>query len=163
MRYFIKQLVSNPIYTPGGTQVPWEEIGDDSGLLCTEHPILIKTLEDAMAHRRGGVREISEEQIEEYKKKASEAQSRRDSAVQPIRENIRLDNYRERKQPLPRSEPNAAVAVADPGSRLDPRPRLPIPGEGSGKPLPRKKTAPSPLGDLVSTQPEMPIGNTENP
>lgn len=68
MRYFLKELVSTPLYLPTGGKIGWEELQGDQGALATEDGALLHQLDMAIRRKVGGVREITAEQYEEVKK-----------------------------------------------------------------------------------------------
>lgn len=68
MRYFLKELVSTPLYLSNGAAIKWEPAPGDQGLLVTENAGLIKELETAIRRRVGGVIEIDAERYEREKK-----------------------------------------------------------------------------------------------
>jgi len=75
-RYFLKEVVSNKIWLQTtGAPVPWEPVGDDTGIFTTDNTAIANELDMAVARGVGGVVIIDEAQYQEYKKKANAAQS----------------------------------------------------------------------------------------
>jgi hypothetical protein len=70
MRFFHKALVSNPVVLSSGRGIRWESIGGDEGVVSLNQEDVIKELKDAEGARRGGVREVTQQEYEELKKKA---------------------------------------------------------------------------------------------
>jgi hypothetical protein len=93
MTRFLKELVSRPLRTSKGWPVQFTPIGDDTGILETNDPHLIRELRDMILAQRGGVREItSDEEWEETKKKASEREQYRQRVKSPWSDPVRLEN-----------------------------------------------------------------------
>jgi len=68
MRYFLKELVSNKLFLPNGARVPFEDVGDDTGILATSDGFIISEMEKAIHRHVGGVIEIDQAQYEDLKK-----------------------------------------------------------------------------------------------
>ena len=91
LKAFVKELLSGApvrivIPKPDGSQnlfqVPWENIGDDTGLYMTEDAAVISALRRMEAARKSGIREIPADSVEALKKVASVQEQRRDSLRQ---------------------------------------------------------------------------------
>ena len=108
MRRFKKELVSRPIYTSKGHPIPFQDIGDDIGLLETNDPLLISEL-DALIRRggRGVVEVTSDEEWEAQKKMASDRASFRQRSKSRF-DGIRIDS------PQVARPVNDAPKIADP-------------------------------------------------
>ena len=76
-RYFVKEIVSNPIRLKSGRPVPWEEVGDDTGVISTNDPSLIEELESAAKRQVGGIRAVTLEEFEDVKKKSGAEELRK--------------------------------------------------------------------------------------
>lgn len=105
MRFFKKELVSRPLYLPGGSKVGFVNIGDDTGLLATEDGFLIAELSKMAARHKGGVVEITAEAYTDLKKNppTNPASLSNSNNVQELRQQIR-----ELQGKLRRQEGNAA-------------------------------------------------------
>lgn len=66
--FFHKLLHSSPLYVAGRV-VPFTLIGDDEGVLATENETLIGHIRDAIKRGVGAVREVTEAEFEDAKKK----------------------------------------------------------------------------------------------
>lgn len=106
MRYFKKELVSRPLYLPGGGKVGFTNIGDDTGLLATEDGFLIAELSKLAARHKGGVVELNVAAYEDLKKNPPTSPSSLNNSnnVQELRREIR-----ELQEKLRRQENGAAV------------------------------------------------------
>lgn len=58
--FFLKELLSNPIWLPNGKQAPWEPVGDDTGVIATNDANIIFHLSNLAAQHVGGVVKIDE-------------------------------------------------------------------------------------------------------
>lgn len=104
-KYFVKEIASNPVNVrlpmPDGTfliaRVPFEDFGDDTGFLAIDDPTKIIALRNLIRMRRGGIREVGQEEFEDAKKVASVQEQRRASLRpksllnQPIRSDLKSD------------------------------------------------------------------------
>lgn len=129
-RYFLKELISNKVWSTKGYAIPFEDIGDDTGLLVTNHPGLIEEIEIAISRRRGGIREILESEVEEVKKKAYDHQMHRNELSTNRFDKARVASTRPFN---PNPSPANALAVGaevakpapvPPGQPLDPVPAI---------------------------------------
>lgn len=68
MRYFLKELVSSPLYLSSGAQLKWESAVNDQGILATEDGYILSQLDSAIRRRVGGVLEIDQARYEQEKK-----------------------------------------------------------------------------------------------
>lgn len=104
-KYFLKEIVSNPVHVKlptreGGqviARVPFEEFGDDVGGIALTDPVKISALRSFAKARRGGVREVSEEEYNAAKKVASVQEQRR-ASLRPkslLNQLVRLDVQRD--------------------------------------------------------------------
>ena len=127
-RFFLKELVNNKVWSTKGYPIPFEDIGDDMGLLVTNHPGLIEELEIAISRKRGGVSEIAESEVEEVKKKAIAHQLHRNSLSTNRIDQARVASTKPfNPNPSPRSDPAVGAETAKPqlpGQPLDPVPNI---------------------------------------
>lgn len=106
-QYYRKELFSSPLYLQRGVRAPFEPVGNDEGILSTNDPTLIFSLESAIAQRLGGVYRVTQEEFEKLKKK--EPTTRKSSGrSSPIRASSPL--YQQVPPPPP-AKPVAAVAA----------------------------------------------------
>lgn len=78
MKFYKKELLSNPLSLPSGRRVRFEALSEDSdaGVLATEDSALIAELDKAAAARRGGVVAIDEKTFTDLKKNPPAGRSR---------------------------------------------------------------------------------------
>lgn len=69
MNYYVKALVSNTISTKSGKKIPFVDAGGGYGLLETEDLEIIKSLDERIKVRKGGVSVVTKEKFDELKKK----------------------------------------------------------------------------------------------
>lgn len=74
-KFYAKELVSQKIYSASGAPISFMDVGNDMGILKTDHPYLIDQLDSAIARSIGGILPITEEQFLEYEKKSSASPS----------------------------------------------------------------------------------------
>lgn len=75
-KYYRKELVSQKLYIRAtGAPAPFEDVGGDDGVFATDNPVYTSELDMAVASHVGGVIPITQQEYEEYKKKASERPS----------------------------------------------------------------------------------------
>lgn len=86
MRYFGKSIVYNTIQVAGKT-VPFIEAEAGQGILATDDPAIIESLETRIRERRGGIWEMTQEQYDEALKKNSVLSSNTNSR-QPLLESV---------------------------------------------------------------------------
>lgn len=101
MRYFLKELVSTPLYLPGGHHFPFEVVTGEQGIWATEEPYLIGEAEKALAKGIGGIAEIDKEQYDELKKKVLAGPSPRSLFSEPPRSNQSIPAFSTPFQTLP--------------------------------------------------------------
>ena len=76
MRFFLKEVMSNRLWLQTtGAPVPWEPVGDDTGIFTTDNIAIANELDMAVARGVGGVVIIDEAKYSELKKKANAGQS----------------------------------------------------------------------------------------
>lgn len=154
MRRFKKELVSRPIYTSKGHPIPFQDIGDDIGILETNDPLLVSEL-DALIRRGGkGVVEIkTDEEWEAQKKMASDRALFRQRS-RPRFDAIRIDN------PQVARPANVAPKIADPSVPVvaveEPVGKaLEVPSDDAIKKprgrRPKATTATSPVAEVAAT------------
>lgn len=68
-KYYFKELYSNPLFLNRGVRAQFEPIGNDEGIMATNDPSLIFSMENAASRRIGGVRPITKEEYDQFKKK----------------------------------------------------------------------------------------------
>lgn len=77
VKFYKKELVSNRLSLPNGRAVKFDQIGEtDTGVLATTDTGLSAELDKAVAAKRGGVVEITEQQFQELKKNPPAGRSR---------------------------------------------------------------------------------------
>lgn len=69
--FFLKELLSNPVWLPNGRQAPWEPVGDDLGVLATQDANLIFHLSNLAQRHVGGVVRIDEAKYQDIKKNST--------------------------------------------------------------------------------------------
>lgn len=113
MKFYKKELVSNPLSLPDGRRVRFEQIGaSDTGVLATEDPGLITELDKAAARHVGGVVEITSEQYQELKKNPPVERSQiRSLSSQSIRQLL--------NRPRPGAAPAAAAIKHEPSAPME--------------------------------------------
>lgn len=112
MRYFKKELLSNPVWLPSGGKFPFDNIGNNEGVLATDDLILVTEAERAMAAHRGGIIEITVEEYDELIKKKQDSPSQPNLPSDPFQvPRLSLDPNRFNQAP---SKPEAAAAAAVP-------------------------------------------------
>lgn len=77
--YFLKEILSNPVFLKDGRKIAFEDFGDDKGGITTEDEGLIAELRASQIKRRGGIIETDQGGFADAKKKASANASRRAS------------------------------------------------------------------------------------
>ncbi len=71
MKYFLKEIATNPITGPDGTPVPFDVLPSNTGLIALDDEkdkATIELLSQAAKDRRGGVVEIDAERFDSVKK-----------------------------------------------------------------------------------------------
>lgn len=76
MPYFVRYGITRPLRIPTGDIVPFESIGDDTGLLETNNSLTVSELRKLQAQSKMGVKEVSPEEFAELKKKATAGELR---------------------------------------------------------------------------------------
>lgn len=104
-KYFAKALVSNRIIDTSGNFIPFEAVGDGTGIIETSSKPVIDAIEKFISERRAGVYAITSAEYDERKKKASESQSQLASSPQPSLFRV----TKEFQQPHQKSEDAAEV------------------------------------------------------
>ena len=110
-KWWIKELLNNPLRVPAGFKVEFEDVGGNVGVLATDDGYLNSELQAAFDRKVGGVYEISKEKYESLKKNNSHAFKSRKSLVSVLSQaSPRLHN------PLPekKQESVAEVEVGQP-------------------------------------------------
>jgi hypothetical protein len=113
-KYFLKELVAQPIIATNGRPVPFELLAQDYGVIALdednpEQAALILDLEKARAQRIGGIVPISESEYTQKKSSMPYQASR--SRSEPLQAFPSRLDYR-----LKAAQEDAAVAVADNGN-----------------------------------------------
>jgi len=76
MRFYRKEVLSNKLYIKAtGAPAPFEDIGDDEGILSTDNPVYTNELDLAASKHIFGIIPIDEATYQELKKKVVERQS----------------------------------------------------------------------------------------
>lgn len=83
MRYFGKSIVYNTIQV-AGKNVPFIESEAGQGILATDDPAIIESLETRIRERRGGIWEMTQEQYDEALKKNSVLNSKQPSLLESV-------------------------------------------------------------------------------
>lgn len=68
-KYYLKELVNQPLFLPSGAKVPFEDVGGTYGILAAEDSGLIAELDKAVKNHIGGVMSLTKEQYDEWAKK----------------------------------------------------------------------------------------------
>jgi hypothetical protein len=118
LRYFIKEVLSTKVWSTKGYQIPFDDIGEDTGLLITDHVGLLEELDIAIARKRGGIREIDGSEVEEVKKKALTNQLHLNSLTSNRFDQLRLSSTKP-FNPNP-SPPGAPVVAGEPPKAIQP-------------------------------------------
>jgi len=63
-----KELVSRPLYLPGGAVVKFINVGDDTGVLATEDGYVASELSKLAARKKGGIIETDQATYDDLKK-----------------------------------------------------------------------------------------------
>jgi hypothetical protein len=69
MKWYLKELVNQPLWTPNGAKVPFEDIGGTYGILATADPYLIGELDKAVKTHTGGVIPLTETEYNSWSEK----------------------------------------------------------------------------------------------
>lgn len=95
--HFVREGISRPLRSSRGDEIRFTAIGDDTGILTTNNPVIVSELRTMIAHGRGGVREVADAlEFEDLKKKASAGQQRLNlltASAQPKPRIDRLDQH----------------------------------------------------------------------
>lgn len=86
MRYFLKEIISRPLFLPNGAKAPFESAGGDYGLLSTADEYLVKELDKAVKMHVGGVVPLTEADYNVWIEKKKALASSSDSSQQKDRE-----------------------------------------------------------------------------
>ncbi len=86
MRYWLKEIVSRPLFLPNGAKVPFEPVGGDYGLLASEDEYVTKELDKAIAMHVGGVVPLTEEEYKSWSEKKRISESSSNSSLPKDRE-----------------------------------------------------------------------------
>jgi hypothetical protein len=149
MRCFVKELVSNPIRLPSGRPVPWEDVGDDTGVLSTNDPSLITELENAARRQVGGIRLVTAAEMEDVKKKSTVEELHKLSLFKANNQyrGVRLAGD---AAPVVEVKPLPAAKVSPAGQPIATPTELPIPTPKSKK-----------RSELMKTGEELPLEGEE--
>ena len=111
MRYFLKEIPTNPIYVMGQ---PYR-----FDFLATEDPLLISELDKCIKHQRGGVVAITQETYEaEVKKKEASIQFGSNSNASPSRrQELVAAQFQHLNLGVDQDGRRVAAVVANPSSR----------------------------------------------
>lgn len=71
LTYFLKELLSNPIRQRNGASFPWDDVGDDIGVIATTDANLVFELSAYESTHTGGVVRIDEVRYQELKKNSN--------------------------------------------------------------------------------------------
>lgn len=101
MKYYIKYVLSNPVYV-AGNKVPFEPVGDDRGVIALDednkdHAAVLNALKMAAAAGILGIREIDKATYEDLKKKESSQKS--EESLTLLRERLEQDPLKLQPQP----------------------------------------------------------------
>lgn len=146
MKYYHKEILSNEARLGDGRPLWFEDIGDGDGILKTDDQTLIDLIKPLTDARRGGVREITADEFEEYSKKKAGSSSPR----QPLRRMSDPPAYP--NQPMSVDRREAAVADLLGGSQK----RFGFGGaapEGATQAQPPPTSAPTPAPTAPSGDP----------
>jgi len=108
MNYYVKALVANTITTKSGKKIPFVDAGGGYGLLETNDPEIIASLDERIKVHKGGVSAVTKEKFEELKKKFSEQPKLKRKPEPQLRQIGVLPPPQETKPP---SAPVAVVSV----------------------------------------------------
>lgn len=127
MAYFQKILLSSPLRTSDGKDIPWEKIGTNTGVLKTDDEALIAELQSCIKSGFGGVSEIDEAKYEDLKKNLPKRSRPQFGIV--------ASGMQEPPKPLPAqsqesSEAHAAAPSPTPKSNRGPRADKPATSKG---------------------------------
>lgn len=113
MKYFLKEIVQTPVIGPDGKPVEWERLAQSYGVIAVEDDTPTATwLEECAQKRILGVRKISAEEYEDYKKKLPYSPSE--------------------------SQSQATLKIMEPPQIIPPRPKTPLSQE-EDQPLPQPR------------------------
>lgn len=68
--FWLKEIIDRKLFLPSGAQVPFEPVDGTYGILATEDQFTASELEKSVRTRVGGVMRLSEEEYDQWKKKA---------------------------------------------------------------------------------------------
>jgi hypothetical protein len=140
--YFSRQGIARPLRSVRGDVIHFTDIGDDTGILTTNNPVIISELRGLIIQQKFGLSEVTLDQFEAQKKRASAGQKRLDSLLGSALQKPRIERL---------DQPVKSAAVGS--SLLDPSTQR-VDNGSVGTPLEVPSEIPLPVKAGKATKPE---------